>query len=184
MRLLLVRHADAGDADSFARTGKSDHLRPLSPRGHEQMRDAARGLRALIDAADMIATSPYLRARSTADVIRREYELPSVEMTSALEPQSLPEDFERWMREQPRYDTVIACGHEPNLGILASWLTAGSHMPNIEFRKGGACLLIFGRRPKKAEGTLRWLMGPKELAALGAKPVHTPAKDPAISLGT
>ncbi|MEX2177180.1 MAG: histidine phosphatase family protein [Gemmatimonadaceae bacterium] len=167
MKLMLVRHADAGDADSFARTGQPDHLRPLSPRGHEQMRDAVKGLRTMFAKPDVILSSPYLRATATADVIRREYELPSVVTTPVLEPEALPEDFERWMRDQPRHDAVIVVGHEPNLSVLASWLTAGSHVANIEFKKGGACLLALGRRPKKGEGAMRWLMGPKELAAIG-----------------
>jgi phosphohistidine phosphatase len=171
MKLLLVRHADAGDADSFARTGQPDYKRPLSPRGHEQMRNAVKGLQLLLTGCDIVVSSPYTRAVATADVLRRAYELPDVVLSSALEPQALPEDFERWMREQPRRDVVAAVGHEPNLGVLATWLTSGSREASLEFRKGGACLIAFGRRPKKGGGMLRWLLGPKELARIGTNPV-------------
>ena len=76
---------------------------------------------------------------------------------------------ERWVRAQPRREVFAIVGHEPNLGILASWLTSGSKSGDIEFRKGGAALLVFSRRPRKGEGKLRWLMGPKELATIGGK---------------
>ena len=168
MKLLIVRHADAGDADSFARTGQPDWKRPLSPKGHEQMRRAVKGLVAMVESCEAVISSPYTRAVSTADVVRRAYELPEVMLTEHLEPNSLPEDFERWVREQPRREVFAIVGHEPNLGILASWLTSGSKSGDIEFRKGGAALLVFSRRPRKGEGTLRWLMGPKELATIGA----------------
>lgn len=168
MKLLIVRHADAGDADSFARTGQPDYKRPLSPKGHTQMREAVKGLQALVSACEAVISSPYTRAVSTAEILRRAYELPELVQTEALEPHALPEDFERWMREQPRYNVLAIVGHEPNLGILASWLTAGTRSANIDFKKGGAALVVFGRRPKKADGSLRWLLGPKELAKIGA----------------
>ena len=181
MKLLLVRHADAGDADSFARTGKPDHKRPLSPKGHEQMRYAVRGLQKLVSGCNAVVSSPYTRAVSTAEVVRVAFEIPELLLTETLEPDALPEDFERWMRQQPRHDLVAAVGHEPNLGILASWLTSGTRSPNIEFRKGGACLIAFGRRARKGEGALRWLMGPKELAVIGGRKAADQPRPPAAS---
>jgi phosphohistidine phosphatase len=166
MKLLIVRHADAGDRDEFAKTGRPDHERPLSPKGHEQMRKAMPGLRQLVPTIELIATSPYARAVGTAEIVRREYDV-KVVTTEVLEPESAPEDFEHWFREQPKADVLAVVGHEPHLGLLVSWLCSGKRESHIDFKKGGAALIAFDRRPKAGAGVLRWLMGPKELAALG-----------------
>ena len=40
MKLVIVRHADAGDKEEFAKTGEPDELRPLSDKGRKQMTSA------------------------------------------------------------------------------------------------------------------------------------------------
>src|SRR5579862_9064812 len=56
--LLIVRHGPAGDRDEWAKSGKDDDERPLTPRGTREMRRAAKGLRKLVGAIDAIGTSP------------------------------------------------------------------------------------------------------------------------------
>ena len=166
MKLLLVRHADAGDREEFAKSGDPDHLRPLSPKGREQMRSAVAGLKKLVPSADLLVTSPYTRAQQTAAIVRDVYGKIAQEESSTLEPEVAPAAFEEWLREHGDHEVVIAVGHEPHLGALATWLMSGSDDSRVEMKKGGACLLVFDKRVKKGAGTLRWLMGPKELAAL------------------
>ena len=167
MKLLLVRHADAGDAEEFAKTGKSDDLRPLSEKGREQMAKGVPGLKTLVPNADLIVSSPYVRAVQTADLVAAEYDRTPREQSDTLEPERSPAEFEDWLKAQGGdYDVVIAVGHEPHLSTLATWLMVGSEDSAIDMKKGGAALLLFDKRPKKAAGTLRWLMGPRELSAL------------------
>ena len=166
MRLIIVRHADAGDAEEFAKTGKSDELRPLSEKGRKQMKAATAGLLTLVPRCDVIATSPLTRAIQTAKIVASGYEDAEQETTETLEPDTGPEEFQEWLRRPAPADVVMAVGHEPHLGELATWLMTGASASRIEFKKGGACLLEFEGAPKKGEGILRWLMGPKELAAL------------------
>lgn len=167
MKLLLVRHADAGDRDEFAKSGEPDHLRPLSQKGREQMRSAVAGLKKLVPSADHIVTSPYTRAVQTAAIVRDAYGKIAQEESSTLEPEIAPADFEAWLKEHADHEVVIVVGHEPHLGLLATWLMTGSDVSHVEMKKGGACLLVFDKRAKKGSGTLRWLMGPKELSAVG-----------------
>jgi phosphohistidine phosphatase len=168
MRLILVRHADAGDREDFAKTGKPDEQRPLSGKGKKQMASAAAGLKKLVDACDMIATSPLTRAQQTAAIVAREFQGAREATIDALDPDATPDRFLAWLGEQSGVDTVMAVGHEPHLGALATWLMTGYGDSRIEFRKGGACLLDFegGGTPKKGAATLQWLMGPKQLGAL------------------
>ena len=171
MRLLIVRHADAGDAEEFAKTGQADYLRPLSKKGHKQMNAGARGLLELVPSCDLIVSSPFTRAAETAEHLRVAYERDAVETTSALEPTADPAHFELWMREHAKadgnVDVAIAVGHEPHLSELTTWLVSGRDGSSVELKKGGACLLVFDGPVRKASAVLRWLMGPKELAAVG-----------------
>lgn len=167
MQLLIVRHADAGDAEEFAKTGRPDSERPLSDKGRRQMEGAVEGLVQLVPRCDTIVTSPYTRAAQTADLVAREYDV-RVQQSSALEPDRSPEVFARWCKENARdADVIIAVGHEPHLSTLATWLMTGDDESHIELKKGGACLLELDDDIEKSSATLCWLMGPKQLRELG-----------------
>src|SRR5580692_8521046 len=73
--LLIVRHGPAGDRDEWAASGKDDDERPLTARGIREMRRAARGLRRLVGSVDAIGTSPLVRARETAEILGRAFDV-------------------------------------------------------------------------------------------------------------
>jgi phosphohistidine phosphatase len=167
MHLLILRHADAGDSEDFARTGKPDSERPLSDKGRRQMEGAVEGLVALLPECDTIVSSPFTRAVQTAEFVGRAYDC-RVQQSPSLEPQRSPDVFARWCRDNARdAEVIIAVGHEPHLSTLATWLMTGDDESHIEMKKGGACLLEFDDGIEKSSGTLRWLMGPKQLRAIG-----------------
>ena len=166
MKLLVVRHATAADKDEFARTGKSDDLRPLTPAGKREMREVAQGLREVVPAIDVVATSPLVRAVQTAEILADSYKrkLVSVE---ALRPEARYEDFAIWARAQGGKQVVAIVGHEPHLSGLASWLLASSKRSLLELKKGAACLLEFEESRGAGAATLLWSMPPKHLRAIG-----------------
>ena len=167
MELLIVRHADAGDVEEFAKTGQPDSLRPLSGKGRKQMRTAARALIDLVPKADVIVTSPLTRAVETSDLLAKVYgKRTERETTVTLEPEKTPEEFLQWLIAYRNVETAIAVGHEPHLSTLATWLMTGSADSRVQLKKGGACLVEFDGRPVKGEGTLRWLLTPKLLEAI------------------
>ena len=166
MQLLIIRHADAGDAHEFAKTGKPDSKRPLSDKGHEQMGAASKALASLVPEITLLATSPYVRAVETAEIVLTRYQGTAREMTQTLEPEEEPEAFLRWLRAQGSRDVVAAVGHEPHLSTLATWLVAGTDDSRFELKKGGACLITFPKLPAKGAGVLEWLMTGKQLAKL------------------
>ena len=168
MRLLIVRHADAGDREEWEKSGQPDDKRPLTKKGVNQMRAAAKGLIAMVPELDVIVTSPYTRAEQTAEIVRAAYGgTVSLESTETLEPEKDPEDFLGWLtKELEDADSVAAVGHEPNLGILATWLMSGLADCRVEMKKGGACLIEFDGAAAKGAGVLQWLLGPKKLARM------------------
>lgn len=163
MKLLLVRHADAGDASDFARTGKPDSQRPLSDDGRKDMRAVARGLREITPDIDLVVSSPYVRAVQTATILREAYDIGSLSETPTLQPEARPGDFEKWLGEHRNARLIAAVGHEPNLGMLATWFVAGKLDSRVRMKKAGACLLDFDDEPRKGEGVLHWLMTAKQL---------------------
>lgn len=166
MELLVVRHATAEDKDAFARTGKDDDLRPLTPGGQREMREVTRALRELIPEIDTLATSPLVRAVETAEILGAAYgrEPVSVEW---LRPEASFEDFAQWARAHRGQTMVAIVGHEPHLSGLVSWLIAGGKRTVLEMKKAGACLLEIEGKAEAGSGTLIWSMGPKHLRAIG-----------------
>lgn len=159
MQLLVVRHAIAEDRDAFAATGRDDALRPLTAEGVRKMRRSAHGLKELVPSIDLLVTSPLTRARETAEIVRREYELDHVETAPVLEPESRLEDVADWLARY-REGVVGVVGHEPQLGRLVTYLVSGIDRPGVELKKGGACLLRFEGEPRAASGTLVWAIPP------------------------
>ena len=167
MDLLLIRHADAGDAHEWAKTRKPDSQRPLSDKGREQAKESAKALVKLVPKVDLFAVSPYIRALQTAELVFERYvETRAREITDSLVPEAKPDAFVRWLRAQGPRSVVAVVGHDPHLSTLATWLTTGVEESRLEFKKGGACLISCERFPAKKEGILQWLMGPKQLRNL------------------
>jgi phosphohistidine phosphatase len=116
MRLYLVRHAEAAPGDP-------DELRPLTPNGREQARRLAEQLRDDGVRADVVITSPLLRARETGNLIARELGA-EVSVTEELAPGATPDSLTRAVREVSAGErAVIAVGHQPDCSRIAAALT-------------------------------------------------------------
>ncbi len=167
MDLLVIRHAIAEDRQTFARTGKSDELRPLTREGRLRMQRAAAGLRAVVPHIDLLATSPLVRAAQTAIIVAEVYgDVQPIELDE-LRPEGDSQSLERWLNSQEPDSTVALVGHEPSLSFHVSWLTAQSDDAFVEFKKGGTCLLRFYEGVFSGGAILRWMMTPKQLRSLG-----------------
>ncbi len=166
MQLLIIRHAIAGSREEFARTGKPDTLRPVTPKGKDKMERAARGLRRIQPDINALAASPLTRAQETADIVAHAYGIDAFDTTDVLRPEAQPNAFETWAADRPRSGVLAVVGHEPHLSALATWLLTGDDDAALELKKGGACLLDFGGAPRRAAGELLWLLTPKQLRAL------------------
>jgi phosphohistidine phosphatase len=164
MKVYLVRHAVA-----YERSRKrwpDDSLRALTPAGVRNFRLAARGLATLLPRSAPILTSPYVRARATAELLCRALgrhpPLDSPELASprpARAGLALLRTLER--------PAVILVGHEPYLGNLLSLAVAGTaRRLDLEFEKGGAACLEFPDRIAPGAATLMWVLPPQMLRRL------------------
>jgi phosphohistidine phosphatase len=166
MKLLIVRHAPAGDRAVYAKTGKPDTLRPLTPKGRKKMTKAARGLRRILPSIDVIATSRLKRALQTGEILNRAFrDARSIEI-EALAPGGKSEDVLRKIQALKKIETLALVGHEPDLSSLAVYLLAGQGRFKLEMKKGAACLLSFEGPPRAGAGTLLWALAPGHLRKL------------------
>src|SRR5688572_15511367 len=67
MRVFLVRHAIAEERNRIR--WPDDALRPLTAAGKKRVRKAARGLASFLPPESVVLTSPFVRARETADLL-------------------------------------------------------------------------------------------------------------------
>lgn len=164
MRVFLVRHAIGHERD--ARRWPQDSLRPLTPSGEQRFRKAARGLATLLPRGAVLLTSPFVRARRTADLLQETGMLAApldCAQLSADEPVERAFELLRARHEKE----VIIVGHEPNLGRLLGAALAGEHGRfDLEFKKGGAACIEFRGRAAPGRATLIWMLPPRVLRQL------------------
>jgi phosphohistidine phosphatase len=167
MKLLLIRHAKAEDRTLFTLSDKKDALRALTPNGRKTMRQVAKGLRKHAPDIDVLATSPLLRARQTADIVAKVFGVAEAVEVTVLLPGAKGEELLDWLRAHAADAVVALVGHEPDLSELAGWLLTGKRQSVITLKKGAACLLEFPDKPAPGRGVLAWLLAPAQLRRLG-----------------
>lgn len=166
MELVLVRH---GIAEDLGGPVVRDRDRRLTEQGVQRTRQAAGGLREIGCAPEVILTSPYVRARETADVLAAVLRPPGgVEIVEALAAGAGSREVVRVAGERPELEVMLV-GHMPDMAEIAGLLLAGRRNLGIEFKKAGACCLVCEPHPQPGSAWLRWLVPPAVLRKLGAR---------------
>lgn len=166
LELYLVRHAVA------ALRGPDypdDAERPLTPEGADRWRRSAAGLRELGVVVDLVVTSPFARARETAEILAATLKpKPKLISADALRPGRKPAEALALIAKYaaaPRGPSRLAfVGHEPDLSELAARLLGAKGL--IEFKKGAVCRLDVDRAMPGGPGVLRWFLPPRALRGL------------------
>jgi phosphohistidine phosphatase len=159
VKLLIVRHGPAGDPEEWEQQGKDDRLRPLTPKGKKEVRKAAAGLVRLLPALDLIATSPWLRAAQTAEIVASQLGVAVREDDRLAGPLDLDTvDGVLARAEDPQRAVLV--GHDPDFSELLSLLCDAE---NAAMRKGALARIEVDRPLKAGGGTLRWLIPPDAL---------------------
>lgn len=164
MRLYLMRHGIAINRDDPSCPPEAD--RPLTPKGIERTRAAARGLAELGVHARIMLTSPFLRSVQTAEIVCEVlgYPVKRLRRTDGLKPEAKPAQL---LAEVARLkaDSVMCFGHAPNLDlVIAQALGSGSVITALK-KAGVACLEFESYDAPR--GLLLWLHTPKSLRLLG-----------------
>lgn len=160
MELYILRHAIAEERSPSLPGG--DSQRRLSREGIRKMRREARGMKALKLKFDLILSSPYLRAKQTAEIVTKTFHNDKIlKLTPLLAPDGNPRDLiEELKRSHPGCKYVLIVGHEPYLSSLISLLLSGQTDLSITLKKGGLCALTVGKLHYGRCATLEWLLTP------------------------
>jgi len=163
LNLYLLRHGIAVERGTPGY--ESDFDRPLTSDGKEKMCKIAAVIRRMEIKFDHIFSSPYIRARQTAEIVARNLDpAMKVEFTDTLATQGTSAKVIRFLKElEPASREVMLVGHEPNLSELASLLCSGGTDSLIVFKKGGFCKLSTETLRTGRCASLEWLLTPRQL---------------------
>ncbi len=166
MELYFLRHGLAGQhGDPHY---KDDSLRPLTLKGRKEIHRAALGMRAQGLAFDLILSSPYLRAKQTAEAVAKVYKIKAqkIHLTENLLPPAKPRQLLKDIKALGPSRHVLCVGHEPHLSVLVSSLLNNEGPLNIDFKKGGLCCLNVEGPVSRPLALLRWLLTPQQLGLM------------------
>ncbi|HEY3310697.1 MAG TPA: phosphohistidine phosphatase SixA [Anaerolineales bacterium] len=168
MNLYVIRHAIAVEAGSSGY--ENDSQRTLTDKGRRKMENIALGLRRLDVSLDLILSSPYLRARQTAEILAEAFEMKQGPVLSQhLAPGGDLDEFFGEINEKYPVDSLAVVGHEPSLSTMISILLAGNPNVMVNMRKGGVCCLALDNLHHERRAMLEWLLAPNQLAKLGER---------------
>ena len=168
MNLYIIRHAIAVDEGSPEY--EEDSQRPLTDKGKKKMRQIAKGLRALGADFDLILSSPYVRAKETAEILANVFKIKTdVAFSENLIPMGDPDLLIAEMNEKYTANSIALVGHEPFLSALVGLLISDNAVIDMTLKKGGVCRLSADDLHHARKATLEWLLTPGILVELGEK---------------
>ena len=163
MNLFILRHGIAVEPGTAGFAKDAD--RPLTPKGERKLWKIADAMEELEIRFDWILTSPYLRARQTAEIVAEALDIRKrLELCEALTPGGSPTRLiETIQSQRPTPENILLVGHEPYLSELISMLISGSKNVFITMKKGAVCKLVVDSLENGKCATLEWLLTPKQM---------------------
>jgi phosphohistidine phosphatase len=151
MDLFFLRHAEAENIGM----GRADADRVLTPKGEAQSRDVAQWAAAHKVSARLIVTSPYPRARQTAEPVARALGIPLVEDERLSAGSFDLAALTGILADHPDAPAVMFVGHEPDLSRTIADLIGGRVV-----MKKAALAMVRCDRVARDGGELAWLTTP------------------------
>ncbi|WP_454062778.1 SixA phosphatase family protein [Candidatus Nitrospira salsa] len=164
MNCILLRHGIAVGRENWDR---ADSERPLNREGIKKTQKAIEGLSLIGSQPTHLLSSPYVRARETAEIAYKVFNLHEpIQLCEELVFHHAPTTIFPILTKFPEEATVICVGHEPHLGQLAALMISGRYIPGLSLKKAGACAIQFKEKPQIGHGRLEWWLRPAQLRQL------------------
>lgn len=160
--LYLIRHGLAGERGTY----ENDDERPLTKEGQSKTRKVAIRLKELELQFDRILTSPLIRARQTAEILKSVGLSNQLEECKALAPDG---DINDWLTSYNSWISTASkplalVGHQPDLGNWAELLIWGQSKEVLILKKAGIIgITLPSTGSPLANSQLFWLTPPKFL---------------------
>jgi phosphohistidine phosphatase len=163
VNIYILRHGIAVERGSPE--FENDSERPLTPEGKRQLHRTSRALKKMKMDFDLVLSSPFARARQTAEIMAGELKLKErLKFSDELLPDGSTKNLLRQLHDlKPEPESILLVGHEPYLSRLISLLVSGDQNAAIDFKKGGLCKLEIEKLRTGKCATLAWLLTPKQM---------------------
>ena len=165
MQLFVVRH---GIAIARGETNcPADADRFLTDEGIEKTTQVAKAVAALGERADLLVSSPYVRAMQTAEIFASalRHAKNKIRQSEALLPGADPLLLFRELARERGTASVFVFGHAPQLDEVIGY-AVGSKRPVTELKKTGIAQIEL-TRVSPPTGILVWVCPPKLLRRWG-----------------
>ena len=161
--LYILRHGIA--VERATRGYAKDRDRPLTPEGCKKMRRIGKAMQNLKLSFELILSSPYVRARETAEIVAKGLKAKAkVKFSEHLIPDGNAEELVEQLQSLYHSPSdVLLVGHEPYLSELISMLLTGERDLSVTLKKGGLCKLTCQRLSYGRCATLEWLLTPRQM---------------------
>jgi phosphohistidine phosphatase len=163
MEIYLLRHGLAVERGTPG--FENDSTRPLTSKGKKQLKKVCGTMEKMDLKFDFILSSPFLRAKETAQIVAAELKMKKhLKFSDALTPESDAKNFIVQLQKlKPLPEKILLVGHEPFLSELISLLVTGDLQLQLDFKKGGLGKLELEKLSIGKCATLAWLLTPKQM---------------------
>jgi len=163
MELFLLRHGLAVERGTPGFANDAD--RPLTPQGRRQLRKIAAAMRQMELSFDEILSSPFLRARQTAEIVAKELNLKKrLTFADEMQPGGKAKKLIQLLTSlKPGPAKILLVGHEPDLSNLISWFVTGTPGAGLALKKGGLAKLEIKKIRAGKCATLACLLTPAQM---------------------
>jgi phosphohistidine phosphatase len=157
MQVYLLRHGTA----EAGRAGESDSDRLLTPVGEQEIRQVAAAAKLAHVCPSLVLSSPYKRARRTAEIAAELLDCKEPVLTSnAVTPDASPREVWDEVRAHGDEESLLLVGHEPLFSACAAFLLGAPDL-RIDFPKGGLIYIDLEAFHSEPRGILKWLISPQ-----------------------
>lgn len=160
--LYLIRHGIAADRELY----EIDEERPLTKDGDRKTRKVAQKLKSLNLKFEIVLSSPLVRARQTAEILKSVGLTDHVEEFPPLAPEGEINFWLDWYRNwsQTLGKSLALVGHQPDLGNWAEILIWGDVREALIVKKAGIIgITLPDQGSLVGNSQLLWLTPPKFL---------------------
>ena len=159
MDLYIVRHGIAIDREDPKSPTEPERF--LTEEGIEKTKQVAKAIAALGLHADLMVSSPYVRAMQTAAIFAKALDYPEqkIRQSESLLPGAEPNLIMRELVREKNASSVFCFGHAPHVDRLLA-AAVGSQRQIATMKKAGVAYIEL-KRVSPPNGQLVWLATPK-----------------------
>jgi len=155
MQIFILRHGVAESHEAH----KADARRALTSKGKSEVRRVLSLARGANLTPDYVFSSPLLRARETAAVVKKLFGTKDFVETKSLLPAANPQAMWKELAALKDAKQVLLAGHEPHLSNLIRFLLGAAVV--VDLKKGALVRIDCEGLLGPPRGVLKWMLTPR-----------------------